>query len=448
MQAGAGLEGRTAVRWWMLLLLFALAFLAYVLRLNLSILADVIMPEFGLDELQMGWVFGAFTCGYAIFQLPGGLYGERVGPRRALTWIALLWGVVTLLTGILPGLLVASTAGVLVTLLAVRFVLGAVQAPIFPVQSGVVATWFPVGHWALPNSLLNMGLGLGAAVTPPLVAWLMLLVGWRATLFATAPLALVALLWWWYARDEPERHPKIGEMELSLISAGRGPRQPDAPLPQLLRRLFTNREVVLLTVAYFFQGYVFYIFFNWFFLYLVDVRGFGVLASGFLTSIPWVIGSIAAPIGGELCDRLCRRIGPRWGCRLPCLICMPVMGAFLVAGALAPDPYWAVAFLTLSFSFNLFSDGAYWAGMTYVGGRHTAAGCGIMNMGSNLGGVVSAPLMPLIAGWLGWSASLNSGAVVAILGAILWLWIRVDEPLETTRLDVPSPPPGPAPNPA
>jgi ACS family glucarate transporter-like MFS transporter len=220
--------------------------------------------------------------------------------------------------------------------------------------------------------------------------------------------------------------------ELSLIHAGRGEPQPAVPVPHLLRRLFTNRDVVLLTLAYISQGYVFYIFFNWFFLYLVDVRGFGILAGGFLTSLPWLVGSIAAPIGGQVCDRLCQSIGPRWGCRLPSLICMPIMAAFLLAGAMAVDPYWAVAFLTISFSFNLFSDGAYWAGMTFVAGRHTAAACGIMNTGSNLGGVVSAPLIPIIAAWLGWEAALGSGAIVALLGATLWFWIRVDHPLETT----------------
>jgi MFS transporter, ACS family, glucarate transporter len=410
----------------MLLLLFGLAFVAYVLRMSLSILAERIMPEFGLTTVDMGWVFGAFTVGYAAFQVPGGLYGERVGARRALTELCLLWGLLTLLTGLLPGLFITSTGGVLTMLVAVRFFQGVVQAPIFPIQGAVVAEWFPVARWALPNSLVNMGLTWGAAATGPVVAPLMVWLGWRATLYVTAPLALIALVWWWYARDDPREHPKISDAEVALIRAGRSAPGPPLSVLQVMLNLCRNRDVLLLTIAYTLQGYVFYIFFNWFFLYLVDVRGFGVLAGGFLTSVPWIVGGVAAAIGGQICDVLCQRIGPRLGCRLPCLVCMPLMGAFLMLGAMVESPYWAIVFLTLSFSMNMACDGNYWSAMTFVAREHTGTACGMMNMGSNVGGVVCGPAIPLLAAWLGWPAALGSGAVVALIGAVLWLWIRAD----------------------
>jgi len=424
---------RTRVRWWILWLSFGLGFVAYVLRMNFSILADVLMPEFAISEIQMGWVFGAFTAGYAIFQLPGGLLSERIGARLFLAGMATLWGVITILTGLLPGVLIASTAGVVATLVVVRFAQGVAQAPIFPVQSGVIQTWFPVGGWALPNSLINMGLGLGAAVTPPAMVWLTALLGWRVTLFVTAPLALIGAWWWWYARDDPSEHPTVGEAERELILAGRGEPPPHVPVGRILKRMCADRNVQLLTLAYFFQGYVFYIFFNWFFLYLVNERGFTSLAGGFLTSLPWIIGAVVAPFGGQLCDVLCQRLGPRLGCRLPCVIAMPLMGAFLMAGALAPSPAWAVALLSVSFGLNLASDGAYWAGMTFVAREHTPTGCGIMNTAANLGGFVSAPLMPLLGEWFGWEAALGSGALVSVLGAVLWLFIRVDQTLDTAE---------------
>lgn len=428
---------RTRVRWWILWLGFGLGFVAYALRMNFSILADVLMPEFEISEVQMGWVFGAFTAGYAIFQLPGGLLSERIGARLILAVMAALWGVVTLLTGILPGILVASTAGVLATLIVVRFALGVVNAPIFPVQSGVIQTWFPIASWALPNSLINMGLGLGAAATPPAMVWLTSALGWRMTLFVTAPLGLIGALWWWYARDDPRDHPKIDAQELELINAGRGEPDAHALTAHALKRMFADRNVQLLTLAYFFHGYVFYIFFNWFFLYLVNERGFVSLTGGFLASLPWIAGALVAPIGGQLCDVLCQRLGPRLGCRIPCVVAMPLMGAFLMAGAMAPSPAWAVGLLTVSFGLNLFSDGAYWAGMTFVARRHTPAGCGIMNTAANLGGFVSAPLMPFLAEWFGWQAALGSGAVVSVLGAVLWMFIRVDQPLETNVDEIP-----------
>ena len=167
-------DQRTFVRWKLLVLLFALAFVAYVLRLNFSILAERIMPEFGISQVELGWIMAGFLAGYAAFQFPGGLLGEKIGTRRALALIALLWGAVTVLTGALPGLLVTTTAGAIAVFIGLQLLMGVVQAPIFPVQSGVIAEWFPSSGWALPNALIGTGLGLGAAVTPPAVAWLML----------------------------------------------------------------------------------------------------------------------------------------------------------------------------------------------------------------------------------------------------------------------------------
>jgi len=91
------------------------------------------MPELGLTEMQMGWVLSAFVWGYALFQFPGGIFGEVAGPRRALTVAALLWVVLTILTGLVPGQIVTSAASVMVALLALRFLLRVVQAPLFPI---------------------------------------------------------------------------------------------------------------------------------------------------------------------------------------------------------------------------------------------------------------------------------------------------------------------------
>ncbi len=430
----------TWVRWRILGLLFGLAFVAYVLRISLSILAEPAMPELGISELEMGWVFAAFTFGYALFQLPGGLFGEWAGPRRALAWAAVVWTLVTLASGGVPILL--RSAGLAVAALVVlRFVLGAAQAPLFPIQAGAVAQWFPVARWGLPNSLVSSGLGLGAAATPPVVAWLMVRFGWRETLYLTAPLGVVAAaVWWWYSRDAPEQHAGVNAAELALIRGDAGARGQEASVAEargpaettleLVRRLLRNREVVLLSISYLSMNYVFYIFFNWFFLYLVEVRGFGILASGFLASLPWLVGAFAAGIGGETCDRLCRCLGPRWGCRLPSVVALPLMGGLLIAGAMADDPYWAVGLLSVSFSLSQFVEGSYWAGLTFVAGRHTAAAGGVLNTGGNLGGVLSGPLIPIFVGWLGWLGALSTGAVFALLAAVLWLFIRVDRPLE------------------
>jgi len=190
---------RSNVRWVILALLFMASFVAYILRTNMSIAGESMMADLGLSKIQLGMVFSAFAWGYAIFQFPGGIFGNIVGSRRALTIMALLWGILTLATGLVPGITLVSTIFILFTLIGLRFLMGVVQAPLFPVVcGGAIGSWFPVSGWAFPNGLTSTGLALGAAATAPLIAWLMETLGWRESFILTAPLAfLIAGVWWW-----------------------------------------------------------------------------------------------------------------------------------------------------------------------------------------------------------------------------------------------------------
>ena len=419
----------TSVRWAILALLFVISFVAYLLRMNISVAAKFMMPELGISEIQMGWVFAAFIWGYALFQVPGGVFGEILGPRRALSIVVVIWAVLTVFTGLLPGQVLTWTGGALASLLVLRFLMGVVQAPLYPITAGTIQQWFPVGGWALPNGLSSMGLGLGAAFTPPLVAWVMVTLGWRETFYVTAPVALIIIVFWWrFVTDTPAEHPKVGPAELKLIAADR-PAEPTVPETGVLRRLAKNRDIWLLTLSYLCMNYVFYIFFTWFYIYLVDVRQFGLLEGGFFASLPFVAGSLAATVGGWTCDRLCQSIGPRWGCRLPGIVGMVLVAIFLVLGALATNAVMAVVLLSICFASTQFTEGAYWAGATYIGGRHTSAATGVLNTGGNLGGVISAPLIPILVDHFDWLIALSSGSVFALLSALLWLWVRADEPL-------------------
>ena len=428
----------TNVRWQILGLLFGLSFISYVVALNMSIAAPFITEELGISKVQMGWVFSAMLWGYSLFQLPGGIWGQRSGARRVLTIIAAAWAVITAVTALVPGALVASNLAAFATLLVIRFALGAARAPIYPVIGGVVERWFPAGRWALPQGLSSTGLGLGAAVTPPLIAWLMLTIGWRGAFYATAPLPIiVAWIWWRQARDDPRLHWATNPAEIALIRAGRGDPDDDLSGQEYLgresqaglwRRMLRNRNIMLITGSYFSMNYVFYFFFNWFYIYLLEVRGFGILEGGFVASLPWLAGAAMASVGGEVCDRLCRRVGSSRGCRLPCLVALPLVGIFLMFGALVDSTLWAIALMTISFSLTQFTEGTFWAGTSFVAGRHTYTATGIMNTGGNLGGVVSAPLIPIFVGWFGWTGAIGTGVIMAIISGLLWLGVRVDEP--------------------
>ena len=421
---------RIPVRWRFYTVIFALSFLAYLMRQNIHVAGEQMMPELQISELQMGWIYASFIWGYAMFQLPGGVLGKRFGPRRTLLGAGFFWVLASWLTGFLPGLWITSTAGVIGTLMGVRFLLGVAHAPMFPVQAAAVERWFPVGQWAIPNAVASTGLTLGAALAQPLVAFIMVYWGWRASFYVFVPVGIgLFWLWWWYARDEPSAHPAMDATELALIEANRDGLTQDQGVGAW-KALIRNRETVLLACAYFAQCYVFYLFFTWFFHYLVKELGFGILETGFLAALPWVTGAITATLGGLLCDGLCRRWGPRWGCRLPAISGLIGAGVFLLLGLDAESPYVAVGLLSLCFASTQLTEGAFWSAQTYVAGPYTAPACGVMNTGGNLSGIIVAPLMPFLAEHVGWVAALSTGSLLAFVGATLWFFIRADEPFQ------------------
>jgi ACS family glucarate transporter-like MFS transporter len=423
--------GKFPIRWLVLLLIVIAGGVSYVLRVNVSVLGASMMHDLGLTEVQLGIILSAFSAGYAIFQFPGGVFGEKVGARFAVTAIAVAWGLLTIVTAVVPGSDAMSVGGVLALLIVIRFLVGASHAPIFPVTcGGVICRWFPVGGWGLPNGLSSTGLTLGAAATAPLLVWLMDLYGWRGALLITAPIAFVlAFAWWLVVRNDPAEHPLVGAAELTLIKAGRSPNDNGDRRKGDWKLALRNRDILLLTVSYFCMNYIFFLFFNWFFFYLVDVKQFGAQEAGTLMAALWIIGSAGATIGGLTCDRLMKRFGFRWGPRVLAGAGLVLSGLFLVAGATAQDPYTAVILLCISFGCNQITEAAYWATAIAISGEHASAATGVMNTGGNSVGFIGGTLVPVTAGWLGWVSAMSTGALFAIVGAILWLFIRGDRPM-------------------
>jgi MFS transporter, ACS family, glucarate transporter len=416
------------VRWVVLGFLTLISFVAYLLRTNMSVAGERIMTDAGLTPVQLGWVLAAFAWGYALFQLPGGMLGDLLGGRRALALVTALWGVLNFLVALVPSGAATGSVVVIASLVGLRFLMGAAQAPLFPVLGGsVIARWFPVSGWALPNGMTNTGLTLGAAATGPLVAWLVRDYGWRASFALTAPLALLtAAVWYWYARDQPAGHPAVRPGELALIDAGRPPATSEPAAAAGWKSMLRDRDLQRITLSYFLANYVFYFFFNWLYFYLVRVRGFAEIEGGLLAAAPWVTGAVAASVGGWTCDRIGRRWGIDLGCRLVIIPGLLLSGAFILAAGAAPGPYAAVIFLACCLGCQQFTDSAYWAAATSVGGPHAATACGLLNTGGNVVGGVVALLVPITAERAGWPAALATASLFAVAAALLWLGIRAD----------------------
>jgi MFS transporter, ACS family, glucarate transporter len=416
----------TTVRHKILALLVGFSLASYVLRTNITVAAKLMMPELGLSEIQMGQIFSAFMLGYAIFQIPGGILGDRKGPRLVLTLAALWWGVTTLLTGLVPGLLIGSGLGAFVTLIVLRFTLGESEAATYPVAARTVANWFPFSERTFANATVIAGATLGMVFSPPLISWLMVTWGWREIFFVTCVLGfLLAFAWRWYAADQPENHHRISDAELITIYAG----QPEAvqTAPTSWRALLGNRNLRLISLSYFLDSFVLFVFVFWFYLYLVDERGFGLLKGGFYNSLPYAFAMVMIPACGRLCDGLAGRRGRTRGRRLVAMSCLMLSAVFLLTGAKVAAPLPAIICFSLSVGFLMSTEGPFWSSAVEVAGQHPGAAGGIMNTAGNLGGVVSTAIAPILVKQFGWFATFTLCSILAVLAGLIWFLIKVEQ---------------------
>src|SRR6202142_3932513 len=205
------------IRWLLIFWMFAISAISYLDRVNISIAGSFMQREFHIDDPHLGNVFSAFLVGYALFQAPAGRLADRFGPRLILMLGTLWWGVFTALTAMVS----ASMARLLLVLLAVRFSLGSGEAVLFPASNRLVANWIPSRERGLANGIIFAGVGAGAGITPPLVTYIVVHYGWRASFFISAVIGLAAgAVWYWLARDRPEDHPWVTPQETALIEQG------------------------------------------------------------------------------------------------------------------------------------------------------------------------------------------------------------------------------------
>lgn len=420
------------VRWVLLALIFGFAFTGYVQRTSVAVAAQRMMPELGLTQVQVGWLFTAFLLTYSVFQLPGALVGQWLGGRRMLSLIGLATVVASVFTGLAPAL--ATGGALLLGLLAARSLLGVAQAALFPVGAGMIRSWFPVDKWASAQALVVTGLWSGAAATPPLVAWLMEAHGWRWALVVTSvPSLALVVLWYVFVRDRPVDHPGVGADEQRELAGNPPPAPGPAVSAQRLRRLLGDPPILRLTVSYFIMNYVFYLVLFWSFLYLVQERHMSVLEGGTLAAMPLVAAGIAAGAGGWLADRFRARYGDRVGMRIVPLVALPTSAVFLYLTVRAASPYWAVASLCIALASLELTEGSYWGATMRRAPDDTMAATGLLNTGGNLGGAVATPIIATLSKSYSWTVVFATGAVLAVVAAGLWLWIDTARPAQTVQ---------------
>ena len=415
---------RGGVRWALVGWIFVMSAVAYLDRVNISIAGKAIAGEFHLSNVELGYIFSAFLVGYALCQAPGGRLADRWGPRRVLTLGVLWWGVFTALTAAIPGGLVAGLA----LFVLVRFLLGCGEAVVYPASNRMVASWIPVSERGIANGVIFAGVGIGAGVTPPLIAYVMHQGGWRWSFWISALIGFAAGgIWFWLARDRPSEHPWVKRPEADWIAAGLDSRPAAARMPW--RVMLGDRNVRALSISYFTFGYSAYIFFSWFFLYLMEVRGLNLKSSALYGMLPFLAMAVGSPLGGWISDVTHRRYGARVGRLGIAVVGMLLAALFILLGSRAGNAGVASVILAGGAGALYLSQSSFWSVTADVGGASAGAMSGVMNMSNQIGGAITASLTPALAGWFGWDASFAVAAALCVLGAVAWLAVDPRRPL-------------------
>jgi len=407
-------------RWVVIIATLFVVSVSYLDRNNISIAASALQREFRLTNVQLGTVFSAWILGYALSQPVAGRIADRFGASRAIAAALIWWGIFSALLPFVP----PAIPGAMGLLLAVRFLHGCGEAIIFPASNRLVASWIPSQERGLANGLIFAGVGIGGAVAPPLITFVMINHSWRWAFWLCALIGFAScVLWVTLVRNSPAEQKHVSRAEVAYIEAGLPARPASGGQTAGWLDVFLNRHVTVVTLSYFCFGYVAYIFFTWFFKYLSDVRGLNLKSSALYTALPFIAMATGSSLGGLLSDKILHVAGKRAARCGVAGVALLLASIFVWIATQVADARLAALVLTGGAGALYLSQSAYWAISADIGGPSAGLVSGFMNMGGQLGGACTAALTPVIANAFGWTASFLATAAVCLVGATLWIFV-------------------------
>jgi ACS family glucarate transporter-like MFS transporter len=239
------------------------------------------------------------------------------------------------------------------------------------------------------------------------------------------------VIWFLIARDAPEQHPWISPRERARIEKGL-----PAPAKELKSHkalpwgtILTNKNIICISLSYFAYGYCAYIFFTWFFIYLSKVRGLNLKSSAAYSMLPFLAMATCSPLGGWIADMLTKRYGKRVGRCGVAVFAIALAAVFLALATQVESAQLASIVLAGGAGALYLSQSAFWAVTADIAGASAGSTSGLMNMGGQIGGAVTASLTPWVADHFGWTASFLVAASLCAIGSILWLFVNPNLPI-------------------
>lgn len=393
----------THIRYFILLLLFAVTAINYADRAILSIVGSSMQNELGITPVQMGFLFSAFAWAYVIGQIPGGWLLDRFGTKRVYAWSIFLWSTFTVLQATV-GWYSVTTA--VVVLFALRFLVGLAESPSFPGNSRIAAAWFPSSERGTAAGVFTSAQYFATVLFAPLMGWIVYQFGWHYVFVVMGGLGLLMTGVWLRSVYAPSQHPRINAEELKHIADGggivdmdqTGAKKSDVSKPSWasFKQLITNRMMLGVFIGQYCINTLSYFFLTWFPVYLVQDRGMSILKAGFIASIPAVCGFLGGVLGGIISDSLIRNGKSLTFARKAPLVLGMLMSTTMVACNYVDAEWLIVAIMALAY-FGKGFGAIGWAVVADIAPKSIAGLCGgVFNAFGNTAGITT----PIIIGFI------------------------------------------------
>jgi MFS transporter, ACS family, glucarate transporter len=411
-----------------MILLYFLLLITYLDRTTISILGVRIKAAFHLTNTQFGWVLSAFVLAYALFEIPTGILGDRLGQRKVLLRIVIWWSLFTALTGAVTGL---------TSLIAVRFLFGMGEAGAYPNSCGVISRWVPKSESSRGMSWLGMGAPTGAALAPLIVVPIAALYGWRAPFFVNAFLGLIwVLICWLWFRNYPREMKGISTEEKELIENNSSYVKHGQIFPW--KGILRNPMLWALFLSYFCIQWANYFFVAWMPNYLQEGKHFSEQQMKVTMSFASSSGILAAFLYGIISDRLIKIKGNTFTRRSTALIPFSLMSLFIFISSRASDHLLITSCFITAHFFLVIIVLTCFSTCVDIGGDRVSTLTGVLNFCGQSGAFFMSMIFGRIVDFThSFEAPQILMSVVLAIGGICWLGIDASKKIHMVAKPAP-----------
>lgn len=415
-------EKPTKRRYLTLIMIFITVVICYVDRANLSVASAHIQQEFGITKSQMGYVFSAFAWTYTIFQIPGGRFLDKIGSKLTYFIAIMGWSVATFCQGFATGL---------GSLIGLRALTGLFEAPAFPTNNRIVTTWFPESERASAVGFYTSGQFVGLAFLTPVLIWVQEILSWHWVFLITGAIGIIWALTWHFCYRTPRNSKKVNQQELDHIIQGGGIVDGEITVAKTAKEKLTkadwklvfHRKLVGVYIGQFAIASTLWFFLTWFPNYLTQEKQVAALTAGFMTTVPFIAAFIGVILSGLVADKLMKKGYSIGIARKTPIICGLLISTAIMGANYTDSPIWITTLMAIAFFGNGFASITWSLVSSLAPMRLIGLTGGVFNFIGGLGGIT----VPLVVGYLaedyGFAPSLMYIAIVALIGALSYIFI-------------------------